>query len=76
MKSATLIQCKTIVLRQMKFHENIHKDRGLWSCDIRKKQQEALESIDKIFSCRLWRFQVSLHFQQKVDDMQFEMPTK
>lgn len=22
----------------MKFHENIHKDKGLWSCDIRKQQ--------------------------------------
>lgn len=35
MKSATVIQLK----QQMKFHGNIHKDKGLWSCDIGKTQE-------------------------------------
>lgn len=35
MKSATVIQLK----QQMKFHGNIHIDKGLWSCDIRKTQE-------------------------------------
>lgn len=53
MKSATPNQCKTTVLRQMKFQENIHKDKTLWSCNIRKKLQEALEYTDKILAAGL-----------------------
>lgn len=36
-----------------------------WSCNIRKKLQEALESTDKILAAGFVDFQVSLHFQQK-----------
>lgn len=61
----------------MKFHGNIHKDKGLWSCDI-KKHQEALESTHKICSHRLCRFSFKLVYisSKNVDDMQSDMPSE
>lgn len=76
MKSATPNQYKTTVLRQMKFQENIHKDKTLWSCNIRKKLQEALEYTDKILAAGLQIVKSVYISSKNVDDTQLEMPSK
>lgn len=77
MKLATLNQCKT-VLRQVKIHEHIHKDNGtvvLW-------HQEAAAANLNLLTKSLAAGFVDLFFKsvyissKKVDDTQFEIPSK